>query len=122
MSLKEVSAQLQLIFDKMSALESRLGGVEEKMQKKTKLKSKGTRDVSNIHIFPFDVADDFIKVALIDNNHMKKDSYPVIEFQQIDFKKLGNLILNQEMKSIQWTAFNTCDNIAKYENNQFILV
>jgi hypothetical protein len=122
MSLKEVSAQLQLIFNKMSALENRLGGLEEKMQKKTKLKTKGTRDVSKIHIFSYNPSDEFVKVALIDNNHMKKEVYPVIEFQQIDFKKLGNLILNQEMKSIQWTAFNTCESVAKYENNQFVLV
>ena len=105
----------------MGNLETRLSGVEEKLQKRSKTKSKGSRDVNQIHIFPFDAADDFVKMALIDDSKKKNDCYPVIEFQMIDFKKLGNLILHNDMKYVEWEAFNSTKEVAKFENNELVI-
>ena len=115
--MEDISAQLSLILDKISSFDTRLSGVEDKLQRKTKPKSKGTRDISQVHIFPFDVADDYVKMALIDDSQKKNEAYPVVEFLKLDFEKLGNLILHSEVLSLQWSDFNTSNQVAKYENN-----
>ena len=119
--MEQVLEKLQLIFDKIGNLDSRMSGVEEKLQKKSKPKTKGARDISQVHIFPFDETDEFVKMAIIDENKKNKDCYPVVEFLQMDFTKLGNLMIHSDILSVQWSDFTPAKSVAKFENNQYVL-
>ena len=114
--------KLQLITDKIGSFEDRLVGLEGKLHKKAKVpKSKGTKDISNVHIFPFDEDSEFVKMALLGDKKHAKEFYPVIELLKMDFEKLAKLVVDSEILSVQWSDFNNTDSVAKYENNQLVL-
>ena len=120
--MEEILEKLQLITDKISNLDDRMAMVEQKVQKKVKLpKTKNTKDINNVHIFPFDENSEFVKVALIEDDKKTNEFYPVIELLKIDFQKLANLVVNSEILSVQWSDFTNSDSVAKFENNQYIL-
>ena len=119
--LNTVMQQLQVITEKLGNMDTRMSSMEEKLKKKIKIKTKGTRDISNVHIFPFDESDEFVKMALIDEEKSKKETYPVVELLQMDFKKLANLMIHSDMLSVQWTEFTQSSSTAKFENNAYVL-
>ena len=119
--MNNVLKQLQIITEKLGNMDTRMSSMEEKMKKKIKIKSKGTRDISNIHIFPFDESDEFVKMVILDDEKTKKESYPVVEMMQMDFKKLANLMIHSDMLSVQWTEFTPSNATAKFEKNNYVL-
>jgi len=120
--METILEKLQLITDKISNLDDRMVSMEQKVQKKIKLpKTKNVKDISNVHIFPFDEASEFVKVVLIENDKKTSEFYPVVEFLKIDFQKLANLVVNSEVLSVQWSDFTHSESVAKFENNQYIL-
>ena len=121
--LNEILEKLNAMTDKLSEIDSRVSGVEIKLQKKNKLpsKSKTSKDVTQIHIFPFEENDEFVKIALIEDGQTNKEFYPVIELLKVDFEKLATLIIKSQTLSIQWKDFNMIDSVAKLENNKMIL-
>jgi len=119
--LTSVMQQLQVITEKLGNMDSRMSSMEEKMKKKIKVKTSDARDVSNIHIFPFKESDEFVKMAVINDEKGKKETYPVIEMMQMDFKKLANLMVYSEMLSVQCTDFTTSNSTAKFANGTYVL-
>lgn len=121
---EQLMQQLQVITEKLGNMESRMTTMEERLKKKIKIKANGTRDISNIHIFPFKESDEFVKMAIINdekNEKNKKESYPVVEMMKMDFKKLANLMINSDMLSVQWSDFTNSNSTAKFANGSYVL-
>jgi hypothetical protein len=119
--LKSISQKLQVIIEKIADMDTRMSSMEEKMKKKIKIKAKGSRDINNVHIFPFDESDEFVKIAIIDEEKKASETYPVVELLNMDFKKLANLMIHSDILSVQWTEFTPSTSTAKYEKNQYVL-
>jgi len=119
--LKLISQKLQVIIEKIADMDTRMSSMEEKMKKKIKIKAKGSRDINNVHIFPFDESDEFVKIAIIDDEKNKSATYPVVELLNMDFKKLANLMIHSDILSVQWTEFTPSSSTAKFEKNQYVL-
>ena len=120
--MSQISEKLDAILDQLSNFGERLTEVEKKLQKKTIKKTKSEKNVSKVHIFPFEDDDEYVRMALIEDGQSEKEFYPVVEFLKMDFLQLANLIVQSQTLSTQWQTYDTTDLTAKMENNQMVLV
>ena len=103
----------------INELLQRVAALEAKKKLKTINKVKQNKDIANTHIFPFTDKDEFVKMAIIEDEN--QDKYQVIEMMRMDFFKLANLIATSGMSSIQWSDYHITNQTAEMKNNKIVI-